>query len=202
MYTREGIIKILESDYSDGLVLTRKLFETITFKEHNEDVFYDNDRFISFCAWFKGCIDSLYYKPNMMFLNLVGEKGIGKTEFFRRLIPWEMAQYYVETIDEKYYYDKLIVQIDDFRMNSRMKKKIVNEESIWYEDNIKALKAPSINKRLCSYCGTANRSCVNPGDYFPKNIIQFEIKSIDFDMYNSIDKLKLWKELFYTFKKR
>lgn len=138
--------------------------------------------------WFKGVIESLYYRPNHYCLVLEGKNNIGKMKFFQMLRPEQLIKFGLWS--GKIYYD-LILFIEFVKSNLELPNK--DEFNIIGSGNILDTE---INKRLASYCSTTNKW------RFPKrkNYIVLKIESIDFELYNSIDKTNLWREIFKLYK--
>lgn len=160
--------------------------------------------------WFRGVIESLYYRPNKYVLVLEGKQGIGKTYFFRRLFPrvWDELCLYTEIFNSDliHYliYDNLTVSFDEgmskkdlnlpnednFKVNEDISKLHFEYES--NEDFVNNLLTvhgfSSCDKRLASYCCTTNKW------QFPqrKNYIILHLESINQELFNSIDKELLW----------
>lgn len=135
--------------------------------------------------WFKGIIQSLYYKPNHYGLALVGKHEIGKTQFFRRLAP-QKDWYGKDT------YNSMIIDLEDA---------IVKKDLDYVEmDNFTVINPYTpeayAEKRLVSYCCSTNIWNYPPR----KNWIVLNVESISFELYNSIDKEQLWIEIFNKFK--
>jgi len=140
--------------------------------------------------WFQGVIESLYYKPNHHVLVLEGNEQQGN-EFFRMLTPtgklWytESQEYEMQWIsllwNYEFFKNKLnMPNIDGFRINEPEGTQIF----------------PSTDKRLASYCTSVKKW------RYPKRekYIVHKINTIDWDLYYSIDKLQLWREIFQIFK--
>jgi hypothetical protein len=144
--------------------------------------------------WFLGCIESLFYKPNHYRLVLVGEQGIGKTQFFRSLLPDELKVFYSDSYEDIY---RLFINCEDeFYLNVSSKKKLLNDGFKITDYPYFTFTEPSCNKRLVNYCATTN---VWKAQKTRHNIV-LNVESINKELYNSIDKLELWRELFFKFK--
>lgn len=138
--------------------------------------------------WFSGIIGSLYYKPNKYVLVLEGEQCIGKTEFFRRLSP--NYSWYSDCDDKTNVFEFIIL---DTEFTKRMLNLPICED---FTIRYPYTTAPVTDKRLASYCTTTN-DWVYPKR---KNFIVLHVNSIYQELFNSINKLELWKEIFNTFK--
>lgn len=114
---------------------------------------------------------------------LVGPGGIGKTEFFRRLLPDELKDFYGEAHDK----NKLITCIDhdvNFKRNIPV---------------IDMLKQYKYYKGVL--CATSNNLEIFKSIPFQVSTNIVLVESIDWKIYNSIDKTALLMELFYLYKK-
>lgn len=135
--------------------------------------------------FFDGVMKSLFYRANGTGLVLVGRQGIGKTEFFRRLLPqreWiTTAQYAI--------YHSLII---DF---SEHDTKLIGQTLS--NDGFIVNKDCTVNKRLASVVYTCNelpRQLQNR-----KSLAIVYLKHIDNHTFNSIDKTWLWVEIWNNF---
>jgi len=138
--------------------------------------------------WFKGIIESLFYKPNKYVFVLEGVQAIGKTHFLQHL--WYNPYKYIECNEIRVsdLYDNVIINLD-------FEKKHLNKpmsDFFLIVDN----DPPIVDKRLASFCSTTNKW------QFPqrKNYIVIKLEKIDWELYNSIDKRLLWIEIFNRFK--
>jgi hypothetical protein len=143
--------------------------------------------------WFKGVIQSLFYNPNENILVLFGDQAIGKTEFFRRLLP---KPDWFSHSREPYgrhpnIYKHLLVDMTDY--DTSLVKDIASNDGFVINSNTK-----ETNKRLASVCYTSNS--IGSGFLNRRRSICLFLKNIDKIRFNSIDKTKLWIEIFNRFK--
>lgn len=139
-------------------------------------------------VWIVGVIHSLYYKPNHKILVLNGAEGIGKTFFIENLLPKEINYPFKDI------YSSLICDLSfscGKFFNSDVNQAIINAMS----DNFKVV-GYSADKRLASYAITTN----SWGFPQRRTIRLLNIKYIDKERFNSIDKLQLWSQLFKKYK--
>lgn len=140
--------------------------------------------------WFSGIIKSLYYKPNHTVLVLLSEKPVGKTEFFRRLLP--QKDWYCEGNDKTQIFEKLICNFDE----GFDKNKLDYAEKDDFQVRYPYTEQMTCDKRLYSYCSATNYWHHPPR----KNFIVLPVVEIDWELFNSIDKHLLWIEIFNKFK--
>lgn len=141
--------------------------------------------------WFKGVIDSLYYRPNHFALVL---KGNNQGDFFRDLLPEPIPRLIAGCTNIKYLsvYTPLIIEYEF----EKTTLDIVMQDNfdVLYQSGFDTL--PSAVKRLSSYC-----SITNTWPYPPrKSFIILDVVDINQELYNSIDKYLLWIEIFNKFK--
>ena len=144
--------------------------------------------------WFRGIVESLFYKPNHYLLILEGKENFDN--FFIDLMPERL--YFIYSYNNQFksvdIYYSLIKEISfDFKKQ----QDIIEEDNfIVIEENAKQLIEPGTDKRMCSYCSTTDNWS------FPqrKNVIVLHLESVDWEKYKSIDKLQLWREIFFKFK--
>lgn len=154
--------------------------------------------------WLLGIIAA--YKGHIVRYNLtfVGPQFTGKTEFFRRLLPVSLKKYFGESHfdrgkdDEIMMCQKLIIMDDEMGGKSKSDEKLMKELT---SKDIFTLRVPYGRgnedlKRLAILCGTSNdRSVINDRTGNTR-ILPVEIKGINHDFYNSVDKDELFMELF------
>lgn len=195
---RKQIIKLLNKNYP----LFRNYDNLKSCLILNPDEKSSNEDKID--IWFEGIIKSLRYKVNHTILALVGDIT-GKTKFLRKLFPEIKDQpnaFYADTFTKEdlkaYMYTKLVI-------NNEFTHKTLD---IANNDNFNVLPftpgklirfgdaVEVTDKRLASYCTT---SSVWP---YPqrKNVIVLHLLDINWGLYDSIDKLLLWIEIYNKFK--
>jgi len=185
MTIREQIIKQFDKEYVEGYYSQLKQCIELDWEKfpiRSDSVELEN----RIDNWFKGIINSLYYRPNKLVLVFKGEHGIGKKRFFNGLLPVPHICQYYEKANVYLYYNLL------FRIE--FTKRILN---IPNEENFTvSLGEYPCDKRLASYCSTTHKW------NFPqrKNFIIVPVKNINFELFNSIDKELLWIEIFNKFK--
>lgn len=150
-----------------------------------------------FLGLFAAAVDG---KPVRSVLALLGGQNTGKTEFFRRLLPAELQNYYGESKldrekdDELLMCEKLILNDDESSGKSRQDEKRFKE--LTSKDKF-SLRVPygRFNedfKRLAVLCMTSNDLQVISDATGNTRILGVEVQGIDFALYNSIDKAKLF----------
>lgn len=158
--------------------------------------------------WFQGIIESLYYRPNKYVLVLEASQNIGKSSFFRSLFPDIMKKYYYEDsflgLATEDIYSTIIMNLEFTKkyLNMPMEENFIVNDFDAYEASMTQMgyeiggKIISSDKRLASYCSTTNKWQHPPR----KNFIVLKLESINQELFNSIDKLQLWIEIFNKFK--
>jgi len=147
-------------------------------------------------------IQNLYepIKKSPLCLVLTGMQNTGKTEWLRRLIPDELAQYVANSQlehgkdDEILLTNKLLIIDDEFSGKSkRDAKKMKNTLSM----NSLSVRRPYAEKaeqldRIATFAGTCNESDVLVDSTGNRRFIVIEFDgTYDFDSYNRIDKNQL-----------
>lgn len=200
---REEIIKYLSEPYpllgEEEFNLYDKLKDCIFIK-----FYYENSTHILSCKeidsfstcriddWFKGVIESLYYRPNHFALIFKGEN---QGDFFRYLLPEPIPRLIAGSTNIKYLsvYEPILIEYE-FEKNTL---------DIVMEDNFTTITDYSLfpfgvgtTKRLSSYC-----SIVKDWHHPPrKSFIVLDVVDINLELFNSIDKYLLWIEIFNKFK--
>lgn len=150
--------------------------------------------------WYLGLFAAIDGKPVRNVLTLLGGQNSGKSEFFRRLLPNELMEYYGESKldrgkdDELLMCEKLIINDDEMGGKSKQDEKLFKELS---SKAIFSLRVPYGRgnedfKRLSVLCGTSNDLQVLNDATGNTRILGVEVLAIDHEKYNSIDKTKLF----------
>lgn len=159
------------------------------------------NRFIR--KWLIGIIACVYGHPVRYVLALTGGQNTGKTEWFRRLLPPSLQMYYAESNldrgkdDELLMCEKLIVIDDEMGGKSKQDEKRFKELT---SKNYFSLRASygrhnQDYKRLAILGGTSNDHQLINDSTGNTRILPINVKSINHDLYNSIDKDELFMEL-------
>lgn len=159
--------------------------------------------------WIVSVIASSYYKHSPLMLVLAdGAQGIGKTEFFRRLLPDELHPYFAESkLDQGKDDDILMTQrliIFDDEMSGKSKQDIrmlktktsVQEFTIREPYGRRSVRL----QRLAVLCGSTNEAEVINDPTGNRRIIPIGTISIDHAKYNAVDKIDLIIEAYHLYK--
>ncbi|MBK8501976.1 MAG: PriCT-2 domain-containing protein [Saprospiraceae bacterium] len=134
-------------------------------------------------------------------LVLIGPSHIGKTHFFRNLLPAKLSQYYAESSLNQgkdsfiLMAEKLIINNDEFggimRMNEMEQfKRMASAEN--FDERRAYGRYNERFRRRAILCGTSNRiEVISDQTAANTRIIPVEISSISHDLFNGIDKSKL-----------
>lgn len=159
------------------------------------------NRFIR--KWLIGIIACIHGYPVRYVLALTGGQNTGKTEWFRRLLPHTLQQYYAESNldrgkdDELLMCEKLIVIDDEMGGKSKQDEKRFKELT---SKNYFSLRASygrhnQDYKRLAILGGTSNDPQLINDSTGNTRILPINVISINHEAYNSIDKDELFMEL-------
>jgi len=150
--------------------------------------------------WYKCLFAAIEGKTIRFTLTFLGGQYSGKTEWFRRLLPPELYSYFAQTRfergkdDELLMCENLIVLHDEMGGKSKVDEKLFKELSSADYFNLRPPyeKFNRNFKRLAVLGGTSNDLQVLNDATGNTRILGIEVLSIDHDLYNSIDKTKLF----------
>ncbi len=186
----------------------KTLFNCIRYDMTIEDQYVSNYLEVFMLKWLLSVVASAFGIHSEMMLVLIGGQGQQKTKFFRGLLPLELRDYYAESkLDDgkdafMLMCEKLIVMDDEFggknKQEAKQFKDIISKSGFsvrrsygrYHEDR----------KRLAVLCGTSNEYDVINDPTGNRRIIPVNIVSIDRERFESIDKDKLWMELYWMWK--
>lgn len=224
------MIRLLKSDFiesfnpfylffsSDGIPvelpaipkITEQVYESPLIDKLSASIENRNPAFTNFFLrkWIVSVVSSAHKIHSPLLLALLGRQNTGKTEFFRRLFPPELAPYYAESKldkekdDELLMTENLIIMDDELGGKSKQESKKLNSitSKQWYslrrpygDHNEKIL-------RLAVLCGTSNYNEIMSDPTGNRRIIPIEVDNIDKNLYNSINKKDMWLEAFKLYK--
>lgn len=158
--------------------------------------------------WGCGLIASIYGKSSPLVLVLAGGQNSGKTEFFRRLLPFELNEFYAESKldagkdDDILMCKKLIIMDDEFGGKSKKENKRFKELTSKQTFSIRAPygRVSEDLTRLAALCGTTNDFNLLDDPTGNRRILPVNVKSINHSKYNEIDKCSLFMAFYDLFK--
>jgi len=190
----------------------KQLCECIQFRQlvqyEGQDVLLENYVELFLTKWLMSVVASMHGTYSLMVLVLTGGQGIGKTNFFRGLLPPELAAYYGESKldggkdDEILMCKKIILCDDEFGGKSKQEAKKLKEMSSKQYFSIRKPygKVHEDLNRLAVLCGTSNDEEIINDPTGNRRIIPINVISIDWDKYKLIDKRLLWVEIYQLWK--
>lgn len=145
-------------------------------------------------VWFEGIVKSIVnYQPNTKLLVLTGHQGVGKSVFLRNIFPDDLDVLFCEVNEPKVdlIYNKVII---DCHVGKNFIRDILPSKNpiTFYSNGVF-----TCDKRLASYCTTWSAPLEFKNT---RRLIMINVNKIDWELYNSIDKTKLWIEIFQKFK--
>lgn len=160
--------------------------------------------------WLVGMVSAMHKVHSPLLLCLLGkQQGTGKTEFFRRLLPKELSDYYAESKLDKDKDDELLMtesilivddelggksKQDNLKLKDLTSKQYFSLRRPYGKQNEKIL-------RIAVLAGTSNFLEVLSDTTGNRRIIPIEVHNIDKEKYNSINKKELFQEMYQIFKK-
>jgi predicted P-loop ATPase len=195
---KDYIPNFLPGDLPD---IVKKLWSTFTVNDHDYLVKYGT-------KWLVSIISAAHYVRSPLMLILVGDKNVGKSEFFERLLPKQL---------QKYFGNPDLASAKDLHIVMGQKLLILDDEVTGKskkEDSTmkKLLTAPfftlrkpfgSTNvdiKRLAVFCGTSNVVNILTDPTGNRRFLPVQILSRDFEAFDKIDKTELFMALYQMWK--
>lgn len=159
--------------------------------------------------WLVGFIAAIHGEHSPLMFVLSGERqNTGKTEFFRRLLPKEWLPYYAESKldagkdDEILMTQKLLIMDDE--MGGKSKKEVKRLKELTSKQTFSLREPYGRNNvdlnRLAVLAGTTNDNEILSDPTGNRRIIPIQVDSINHDIYNAVDKNKLWLEVYELWK--
>lgn len=176
-----------------------KLIKSINTDTPNHDMFIRK--------WLTAIMASINGKHSPLVLVLVGGQNTGKTEWFRRLLPEQLKPYYAEDkLDqgkdsEILMTKKLIIMDDEMGGKSKAESKTLNRLTSSQTFSIRepyGVVSVDLN-RLAMLCGTTNYEGILSDPTGNRRILPIRVLSVDFDLYNSINKTDLFYEIYHLY---
>src|SRR3990167_6749442 len=169
-----------------------------------EDGFYDGAWEHLFIAkWLVGMIaTAIGNQVSPLLLALVGEQNTGKTEWFRRLLPAELKEYYTEqalSVDKDAMIlmsSNLLILDDELSTKGKMEERHLKELLSKHTFTARPAYGRIAKKfhRIATFCGTANQKGVVTDPTGNRRIIPIVVADIDKIAYNKIDKIAVFME--------
>jgi predicted P-loop ATPase len=179
-----------------------KLCRSIIYKESKHMSPATLEHYVK--KWLLGIIASMHGIHSVTILVLCGGQGIGKTNFFRKLLPESLHKYYAESKldlgkdDLILMCNKLIICDDEFGGKSKKEESLLKELS---SKQVFSVRPPYQKRnidmqRYAVLCGTSNDSQLLNDLTGNRRIIPIDIIGINWDLYNEVDKDMLFAELY------
>lgn len=162
--------------------------------------------------WLLGIPSTINNETVRLVLVLVGAQKDGKTEWFRKLLPPELAKYYAESdllhgnvSDRDILMATMLIVMDD-EFGGKSKKDAQAFKAIASKDKMTFRKAYGRNneerKRLCLLCGTTNDEQIITDATGNTRILPVHLISVyDFKKFNELDKNQLLVEIFRAYER-
>lgn len=216
----DDIDRLINSDFTEDYNPLKNFFEagklrteTGLIEQLASSIITDtgiNDDYTAlfFKKWLVGMVASVFGQHSPLLLCLTGGQGTGKTEFFRRLFPAEVADYYAESKldagkdDEILCTQKLLILDDEFSGKSKNEAKRLKElTSKAYFTLREPYGRKNVRlKRLAVLAGTSNDEHILSDPTGNRRIIPIRILQIAHGVYNSVDKKALFMEAYKLYK--
>lgn len=158
--------------------------------------------------WGCGIISGIFGHASPLVLVLAGGQNTGKTEFFRRFLPFDLQEYYAESKldagkdDDILMCKKLLILDDEFGGKSKKENKRFKEMTSKDTFSIRAPygRISEDLKRLAALCGTTNDFSLLDDPTGNRRILPVEVTSINYEKYNAINKDTLFMAFYDLYK--
>jgi predicted P-loop ATPase len=172
-----------------------------SIKTNNQDLVYVE---MMLRKWLCSVVASMHGEYSVIILVMCGAQGIGKTNFFRYLLPEELQSYYAESKldsgkdDEILMCKKIILCDDEFGGKSKQEAKKLKELSSKQTFSIRKPygKVHEDLNRYAVLCGTSNDDEVINDPTGNRRILPIMVADIDWRAYKAVDKADLFMEAF------
>jgi predicted P-loop ATPase len=158
--------------------------------------------------WLLSCVASWHGTYSVMMMVLIGKQNLGKTKFFRGLLPKDLQRYYAESSldagkdSEILMCKKAIICDDEFEgMNKndyKRLKALISKQTFTVRRPYGRVAEDL--PRYAVLCGTGNEEEIINDPTGNRRIIPVPVKDIDWKKYEMIDKDALWMELYNEWK--
>lgn len=158
--------------------------------------------------WLVGIIESIHGDICSLWLVLVGGQNTGKTEWFRRLLPDQLKNFYAESKLDKEKDDPILMTQRLLIMNDEMGGNTINDPARL--NNLTSARVFTLRepygqfnvdlKRIAVLGGTTNNEELISDSTGNRRIIPIRVIDIDKELYNSINKYDLLIEAYWLWK--
>lgn len=179
----------------DGRSHLDQLLSCLTYDDPEARIFVEK--------WLVGLMASLQGIHIVIILVLVGKQNIGKTTFFRYLLPDSLKRYFADAkVDEGKDYmallaSNIIVCDDEFSGKSKSQvvalKRIASQDMMTFREPYGRYNIT--RKRYALLCATTNDEYVLSDLTGNRRLLPINIQNIDIELLKSIDKTMLFAEL-------
>lgn len=186
-------------------------FKSPLIDELSKTIINDEPGFTNYFLkkWIVGIVSAAHKVHSPLVFCLLGEKhGTGKTEWFRRLLPVELIEYYAESKLDKEKDDEILMTesliIMDDELGGKSKKDSIKFKNITSKQHF-YLRRPYGDHnekilRLAVLCGTSNILEIMSDHTGNRRTIPVKVSDIDKELYNKIDKKELFLEAYRLYK--
>lgn len=158
--------------------------------------------------WLLGMVSGWHGTYSLLTLVLVGDQGTGKSKWFRGLFPEELQPYYAEAKmdgDKDHLTlmtTKALILDDEFSGKSRREEALFKEISSKQEITIRKpyARMAETHRRIAALAGTTNDENIKGDLTGNRRILAVHVSSIDWELYNSVDKVDLLVEMYKEWK--
>lgn len=159
--------------------------------------------------WLVAMVAHAFGHTTELILVLCGKQKTGKTWWFKLILPEELKEYRASLSwggdkDEVIRMSRNLIMLDDEMggKSNKEEKQIKKISSIDKEQTRGAYKSIDAKyKRLAIFCGTTNDDWFLSDSTGNRRFLPVHILSMDFELFNSVDKGELFYELYLEWKK-
>jgi putative DNA primase/helicase len=203
------IVDFIESKKWDGVNRLKNLFETI----ETSDDFSNDLKVLLLSKWFISCVAAAYNKDYQFWskgvLVFQGKQSVGKTSWFKSLLPKELNQYIKDGVSlDLESKDSILKAIEHWivelgELDATFKKSDIAKLKAFISEKIDIVRRPYAKRESKYPRQTVFCASVNDKDFLKDssgNVRFWVIPVLKLNAYHNIDMQQVWAEVAHSYK--